>query len=565
MADSVRVDTEAVRSAARQADAAGATATPGSAQVQPSASDMVSVGASTRFTAQVALARKYIVMANAMARQFGVKLDASAGAYDDQEAQSAGTLGAGGAGAVVPAGRTLPAGQVVPADRGSGGMGTSLPAGEVPATPRDIARLIETGRTGTGKRTWQAMESRLRAEAKQLSDAADQLGAAISTTGDGWQSTSADVATTRMRALQTWYQGHAHYVDGLAEQAKAHVQHFSKALSDVPPYRQVLEAERELKAALQSNARAGGAHRLAVVKAQVKVSKLYQASTTGFSTYTFSEAAPQPKVPTPPPGPSPDVAPAAPPVGSGEGPAAQREAEHSPKGAPLDPVQGGPGLGEDLSSGPTWPPAAADPGAPANPLTDALPGIVGSLPSEVVPGIIGGVVGGLGGVLGGLTGAGQKALQGMEQAAGPMMSGLGQHPPGGEPQHGGEQSPRSPEPPSAGDLSPPGDLGAGGGGADTEPAGGEAPLAAPTEVAAPAAAAPVSAPSAPVAPEASPPAMGATGPMMMPPIRGGGEGSGENDKQLYQERKLKVVAPPNSEPVKNRREGRAKPDDRKKP
>ena len=46
---------------------------------------------------------------------------------------------------------------------------------------------------------------------------------------------SADAATTGMRALQTWYQGHARYVQGLAEQAKAHVQNFSKALTDVPP------------------------------------------------------------------------------------------------------------------------------------------------------------------------------------------------------------------------------------------------------------------------------------------------------------------------------------------
>jgi hypothetical protein len=48
------------------------------------------------------------------------------------------------------------------------------------------------------------------------------------------------------------------------------------------------------------------------------------------------------------------------------------------------------------------------------------------------------------------------------------------------------------------------------------------------------------------------------GPMMMPPMRGGGEGSEADNKQLYRERKLKVVAPANSEPVKNRREGRAK-------
>ena len=91
------------------------------------------------------------------------------------------------------------------------------------------------------------------------------------------------------------------------------------------------------------------------------------------------------------------------------------------------------------------------------------------------------------------------------------------------------------------------------------------PLAAPTEVAsAPPAAAPASAPSAPTPAEAPAPAMGAVGPMM-PPMRGTGEGAGPNNKQLYQERKLKVVAPANSEPVKNRREGRAKPTDRKNP
>lgn len=56
--------------------------------------------------------------------------------------------------------------------------------------------------------------------------------------------------------------------------------------------------------------------------------------------------------------------------------------------------------------------------------------------------------------------------------------------------------------------------------------------------------------------------MGAMAPMI-PPGRGGGEGHGPQNKQLYQERKLKVVAPANSEPVKNRREGRPKPPDRK--
>jgi len=569
VADSVRVDTEALRSAAARADAAGGSATPGSDQVQPVASDMVSVAASTRFTAEVSLARKYTAMANAMARQFGVKLDASAAAFDEQEALSAGMLGGaglGGAAPVAPAGRAVPAGPVVPADLTSGGMGAGLPAGEVPSSPREVARLIETGRDGAGKKTWQAVESILRLEARQLRDAADQLGAAISATGDGWQAQSADAATTRMRALQTWYEGHARYVQGLAEQAGAHVQNFSRALGDVPPYRQVLDAERELKTAMRSNALAAGAHRAAVVQAQVKVSKLYQASTAGFSSYTFAEGATQPAMPIPPPVQSPDVASATAPTGAGDGLVGPREPQHSPSSAPVDPVQGGSGSGQKLSSGPTWPPGAVDPAAPADPRTDALPEMVGSLPSEVIPGVIGGVVGGVGGFFGGFAGAAQKALQGMEQAAGPMVSGLGRHPPGGEPQHGGESSPRSPEPPPADDLSPAGDGGAGGGGADTEPAGGQGRLAAPTELAAtPAAAAPASAPSAPAPAEAPAPVMGAMGPMM-PPVRGtGGEGPGAENKQLYRERKLKVVAPANSEPVKNRREGRAKPGDRTTP
>ncbi|WP_204815360.1 PPE domain-containing protein [Mycobacterium riyadhense] len=562
----MRVDTDVVRVAGQQAEAAGGTATPGSNQVQPSASDMVSVGTSTRFTAQLTLARKYTARANALARQFGVKLDASAAAYDDQEAHSAATLGSG-AGGAVPAGRMVPAGQVVPTDLVSGAAGAGVPAGEVPASPRDVARLIETGRGGAGKKTWEAVETSLRSEAKQLDAAADQLGQAIATVGDGWRAESADAATAQMRVLQTWYQGHARYVQALAEQAHTHVQNFSKALIDVPSYRDVVDAERELKAALQSNARSGGAYRSAVVHAQVKVSKLYQASTTGYSSYTFAEAVPEPKMPVAPPAPStPDVAPAVPPASVGNGPVGPPQPQHSPKSTPLEPVQGGSGPGENLTGGPTWPPGGAvEPAGPATPLTDALPATAGGLPSEVVPGIIGGVVGGLGGLLGGLAAAPQTALQGLKQAAGPMISGLGPHPQGGQPQHGGEESPQTSQPP-AGDLSSPDDLGAGGGGGDTEPAGGGVgSLAPPTNVpAAPAAAAPATAAAPTPAPtEAPAPAMGAMGPMI-PPARGTGEGSRPDNKRLYQERKLKVVAPPNSEPVKNRREGRTK-SDRKTP
>ena len=57
MADSVRVDTEAVRAAGRQAAAGGDCAAPGCDRVRPNAGDMVSVEASTRFSAQMTVAR----------------------------------------------------------------------------------------------------------------------------------------------------------------------------------------------------------------------------------------------------------------------------------------------------------------------------------------------------------------------------------------------------------------------------------------------------------------------------------------------------------------------------
>jgi hypothetical protein len=45
---------------------------------------------------------------------------------------------------------------------------------------------------------------------------------------------------------------------------------------------------------------------------------------------------------------------------------------------------------------------------------------------------------------------------------------------------------------------------------------------------------------------------------MMPPMMGGrgGGGAGQDDRKLYPERKLKLETPPNSEPVRMRREQR---------
>ena len=345
MADSVRVDPAALTGAAGRAGAVAHAAIPHADQVAPCAADHVSVAASSRFSAQVSLARRYTEIANSVARRYGVMLQSSAAAYGDQEAESAATLGSGGGGAI-PAPTPVSAADLDAVAALLSGGGASAPAGEVPVAPRDIARLIETGRGGVGVAAWQAVERSLRTEAAALEQAADQLGAAIAATEASWESGSAHAATARLRTLQGWYEGHARYVGGLAQQASTHIGNFHRASTDIPTYRQVVEGERELDTAVRANIAAKGMRREAVVHAQVKVAGLYQASTAGFSSYTFAESAPGPgpDAPIPPPGTSagsPDVQRA-----NGPGGAPVTKPDPSPASAPREPVQQGPGLEE---------------------------------------------------------------------------------------------------------------------------------------------------------------------------------------------------------------------------
>jgi hypothetical protein len=571
VADSLRVDPADLRAAASHAGAAASGAAPGSAQVAPCAPDVVSVATSTSFGELVDVTRRYTAMANDEARHLGVLLDASGTAYETQEGASAGLLGGAGLSAPAPAGMAAP--PAMPPTAGLlGGQGVTAPAGEVPAAPRDIARLIEHGRGGPGPQAWQAAERSLRSDAGRLDDAADQLGAAISTAEDSWVSGSADIATGRMRALQTWYRGHATYVRGLADYADGHVQNFRKATTDIPTYKAVLDGERELQQAQEANQRSRGAFKPAVVHAQVKLGQLYQASTTGYSSYTVAEAMQPPPMPAPPPRPpaeTPDVIKA---KGPGNGPVGPRPHEPTPSSAPLDPVQHGSGVGESLtSSGPTWPPGAVDPPNPAvnkdtaqlfsgvlKDVTTAASGFAGPLASAMA-GTVGSLTSGFAGAAGAGVSAASQAASAASKAT-PANAG------GGSPEHGGEPSSPGSEPPSSSGGDPAGkdpaqlaDSGIAPG--DTEPAmgGGGAPLSAPIDTAStPAIAAPAAAPLAAAPAETSAPAAGGMGPMMAPPMgapRGGSGGDGQRDK-LYQERQLKVVAPPNSEPVKNRREGR---------
>ncbi|MCV7034900.1 PPE domain-containing protein [Mycobacterium heckeshornense] len=546
----LRVDPAELKSAATEVMTASESAPPGAVGVRPCAPDVVSAGVSARLSEQMRLASSYTAAANRVAALYGVVLDANAQSYAAQEAASAATLGAGGptAAAPTPPTATLPAG--MPA---ASSAAPDLPAGEVPATPRDISRLIDSG---PGTAHMRAAEAQLRSDATQLDAAAAKIESAINTANSGWASASADAATDRMRELHTWYRGHAEYVRGLADEVAGHVENFRNATTQVPRLKTVDDAERELAVAQENNRRSHGMFKPAVAAAQVKVGQVYQEAVSGFGKYTALASASSPRVPVPPPMP-PGAAQTMSPKSSAGDSTPVEHMDRSATGDPVDPVDAGAGVDETMTSGgPVWPAGDVDPAGDA-PLVDPLVSPAAEAVPQVVPAVIGGVVGGVGGVLGGLAGAGQRALSGVGQAAAPALSGLGQPSGGGEP-GGGE--PQSPEMPSSGGDFTPDDGGSMPG--DTEASSDPGPLSASPAgaVPAPAAAAPVSAPAAatPAAGEATGggPAMGGA---MMPPLMGaprGGKSGSDAERKLYRERRLKVVAPPNSEPVKGRREAR---------
>lgn len=516
------------------------------------------MGVSTSFGAHLVLARWYTTVALGMARQFGVLLDAGADAYALTEAASAAMLGgaatAGTETIAVPAAVRQATAVLEPA---------APPAapGQAPAAPRDIARLIDDGRTGTGPRTWRDVAESLRGEARRLEEAAEHLRGAVTALRQGWESAAADMAAQRMTALGAWFEEHAAYVGALASAATAHVEHFRTATTEIPPFAAVVDAERELRAANDANARSGGKLQPAVVRAQVKLSKLYTQSTTGFGNYTFAAAgASTPHPPAPPPGLAPAPADPVPRPGPGDGPvmSPMTDPAHT---APVEPTDAGGGVGEELHTpGPAWPPADVAPGALDPSQDPVLTDTAASVMPQVIPAVIGGVVGGAGGALGGLAGAGSRAMQALSPAS--MMSGLGEPSGGAPPQQGGGEPAAQPSAPSGGSDEATGSAGGSEPG-DTEPAGGQGPLSAPTGLAsAPTVAAPMSAPMPGAALSESATAAGAPTGAMMPPMMGGprGGGSGVENSQLYKQRELQVTVPPNSEPVKGRREGRRSKD-----
>jgi len=425
--------------------------------------------------------------------------------------------------------------------------------------------------------------SGLRSDAGRLESAADQLASTASQARDAWTSDSADLATGHIGDLHTWYLGHAEHVRGLAGDLDAHADQFDQVRAAVPTPAQIDQAERELRAASDANIRSHGQLSAAVSRAQANLGRVQQAAVTGYGNYTIATAALVPQVPAPPPAPpiGPTPASKSKAADSGnDGPPADQKPRHTRAGDPVKPVDAGPGT-DQISGGPTWPagdvapanvrPTASDPDPRVGPDPVTAP-VAEALPA-VVPTIVGTIVGSTGGALGGLAGAAPRMLGGLGSAAPAALSGLGNpvgEPPGGEPGGGEPQAPEAfggmpqvPHVPDTGgtpNLDPPGGIGGGGSGGGIEPSGVAGPLAPAVGMVAVPDVAPVAAPVAAASPGAGAAEAGVgPGGMMMPPFFPPGRGQGsmsEADRKLYPQRRLKVIAPPNSEPVLRRREGR---------
>jgi PPE family len=534
--DHLSIDPSGVRGAAANVATGATTAGTAAVAITPSAQDVTSVLVANVLGGLVSDLINDTVAANTIAAVAAGRLSDNADSYEQQEHENASALsdtGRGGPGAASIAGGSEPS-LVPPA-----AIPAPTTAGTTPTSGREIAQLIHGG---PGPGALAAAAALLRTHAGRLDQAAGSIRSARWQNEASWSSDAADAAQRHLVNLEASYTSQAEQARGLADQASTQVENFQRAKNSIPSPQHFDDLERRLMAANRANNAPGSVGRFSgvVAKYQTDLAEANVQATNGFGGYTGGAAEVtamqvRPKVATATGGPGP-----------------------MPEGTLPDD-----GQGQDIDTAGSGVPG----GDPAAELLGAPSGAASDVMSTLLPAVLGGVAGVAGGLLGALSGAGQKIQQAGSQLAGGLAQGassaMGAMQNGG----GGSEPDTSGNSGSGGD--PSGDLGDGGGGdpgaGGTEPASSvDGPLsAAPASAAAAPAAAPAmysaTAPAADLA--AAGGGGGAGAPMggaMMPPMMGGrGGGAGQDDGKLYPERKLKLETPPNSEPVRLRREQRA--------
>lgn len=540
--DHLSIDPSGVRGAAASVATGATTAGPQPVAITPSAQDSTSALIANTLNGMVSDLINATAAANARTVRAAGQLNTNVDTYEQQEAANQAALSDPGAGAPVAVGaQSAPPVVLVPPVA----IEAPASAGTTPTSGRDIATLIHGG---PGPEGLDAAATLLATHADQLDQAAERLRSARWQADASWDSGAAEAATTHLVGLESEYTDQAAQARELAQHATTQAANFRRAKSQIPTPEHFENLERGLRYASQANANPANMGRYApvVAKYQTELAAANSQAVNGFGSYTGG-AAPlaqmeiQRKVAstTPPSTGHPDPAGSAPEPGKGDG--------------------------DDLNTSGPGAPGGDPSGNPAADLLGAPSGMASDMMSTVLPAVLGGVAGMAGGLLGALSGAGQKVQEAGSQLAGGLAQGASSAMGAMQSPGGGDSD--KPGGPGGDPLSDMGDGGGGDSGAGgTEPASSvDGPLSA---APASAAAAPAAAPAT-YSPGASAPAVSAAGgapggmpmggAMMPPPMMGGrgGAGAGQGDPKLYPERKLKLETPPNSEPVRGRREQRA--------
>jgi hypothetical protein len=526
----LRVDTDGVRAAGATAAAAASWAAPAASAVTPCAGDAASVHVAARAAGRIGALDLATVAANLQTAAAAARLHGDADAYDVQEASGATSLG--DLTAAVSAVAQAPAVSAAPLPSAPRPHG--VPAGITPTGGHEIAAVIHSG---PGPQGVLAAAAALERAANDLDEAATSVSASGALTADSWSSAAARAAEHHLVELENTYTEQASQARTLARQLRTHADDFSRAKAQIPPPQRFADLEARLRAAYAANAHPTSMGRYTQQIADLQYA-LAAANNDAVSGYARYQQAAQIQAGTMDPHTSPET--------GGSKPQSAPDGE----GATEDSTNAG---ADAETRSPTDPLIAmtADP-AGAGGIGDMAGGLMGT----VLPAILGGVSGAAGGLLGALSGAGQQVQQAGSQLVGGLAQGASaaMNPPAGSsPGGSGGGEPEMPTPAAGGGGPEPGDM---------EPASGAGAagsLAAPTSAAAAPAAAPATfSPATSLSTGASSGMSGGTG--MMPPIMpmGGrpGGGNGEDDRRLYPERRMRIETPPNSEPVKGRREAR---------
>jgi hypothetical protein len=526
----LRIDTAGVGAASATTAAAASQARSVAPVVTPCAEDATSMHIATRAAARIGALGLSTVATNLATEAAAARLHGDADAYTRQEALAATTLSstAHTSQAIVDAPNTPEPPAPTPPPP------TGVPAGVVPTTGHEIAAVIHSG---PGPQGVLAVAALLDSAAEDLDSAATTVSAAGVQTAQSWTSDAADAAGEHLARLENSYTGQSSLARGLAQQLRGHADDFARAKAQIPPPQHFADLEARLRAAYAANAHptSMGCYPKTITDLQLALAAANNDAVNGYSRY---QQAAQTRAATMAAHPDPDTG-GADPKPNDTGASGTGDNDHA---------------GHDPEKRDATDPLTA--AAPAG--VDGFGDVAGQLMGTVLPTVLGAVSGAAGGALGALGGAGQQ----LQQAGGQLVNGIAQgaqataNPPaaGGDPSGTGSGGPSLPTP----------DGSDGGGGpepGDMEPASGAgAPaLSAPAGAAAAASAAPATFSAAPVASTAAP-GGGSGGVGMMPPMmpmggRPGGTG-GEDDRRLYPERRMRVESPPNSEPVKGRREVR---------